>query len=268
MNPLKKYQIVFACSRAGESEVTMGFVMDWINEGFYGACCNAYYDNLAKDICKRNGFNVSVPIEDDEDENEEVTTDSRLKEEVDPYNTLLFRVIRSAAVTSAQQQPYALLEVTADKFSKDEITANIEEAVRRFGISKEDKDDMMVLMTGISVFLYAAGLADNDTVFEALNKDAALYGIANEICRLCIGSPMDEKLLPVSLDSGMEAEVFEELRTLADWELVYLVDCIDSPNLFGRVKETHKKVIDCLERQKKEAKNIEIVEVQEGDDDV
>lgn len=74
--------------------------MDVIEQGFYGACVDAHYKKVAKDICRRNGLPMpgeSVPELEDDDETEVVNeADDNDEEAVDNFNNAVINLIASA----------------------------------------------------------------------------------------------------------------------------------------------------------------------------
>lgn len=136
------------------------------------------------------------------------------------------------------------------RFDALKIKKNIAAAVNHFGIGNDG--DIDIIRTQIAAILYTAGLADTDTIFEALNKDSTAYATVNERVRMYSGEPMDEKPIKMDLDKDIDAAVVEKLRLLMDWELKYLTErmgCSDKDDLPGNIMERYGNVMNYLDEQ-------------------
>lgn len=140
-------------------------------------------------------------------------------------------------------------KICEGRFDALDMKRNIAAAVNHFGIG--NVGDIGIIRTQIAAILYIAGLADTDTIFEALNKDSTAYAAVNEHVRMYIGEPMDERLIKMDIDKDTDGAVLRKMRLLTDWELEYLtghMDCTDGAAMSGKIMETHINIMNYLDR--------------------
>lgn len=136
------------------------------------------------------------------------------------------------------------------KFDSLDVKKNIAAAVNHFGIG--NGGDIDIIRTQIAAILYNAGIADTDTIFEALNKDCTAYATVNERVRMYSGESMDEKIIKMDIDKDIDAAVVEKLKCLTDWELKYLTErmgCSDKDDLPGNILEGYGNIMNYLDEQ-------------------
>lgn len=154
-------------------------------------------------------------------------------------------------------------------FDALDVKKNIAAAVNHFGIGNEE--DINIIRTQTAAILYIAGLADADTVFEALNKDSTAYAAVNERVRMYTGEPMDERLIRMDIDKDTDDAVLEKLGPLTDWELEYLTERINpagKDNLSGSIIDAHMNIMNYMNGQGRRNEDMMEVIAAGGGEDV
>ena len=214
----------------------MGFLANVASGGLYGALVDSHYERISNRICKSIDARFKALDDDDVDEKEDIEIEDeddgiivgrpehesaiqmliRLNDEYDPENP-------NKPVKENRSKNHKVIyypEVIETKFSKQDILRNIAAAVNHFSFS--DSGDIQTARTQIAAILYMSGLADTDTIFEALNKDAVSYAVVNGMVCIYSGKAMDEKIIPMDIEKDIDDTAREKLKMVADWEAEYL----------------------------------------------
>lgn len=263
----------------------MGFLANAWNYGWTAGSIITKAEKEADRICRNIKTTVIPDPEDEmEIEKEDVGTakiifhpeifrqlvgyDWNDQEENDNYESEVINDNFDTNTASGNGETHAL-KIYDDRFDALDVKRNIAAAVNHFGIGNDR--DIDIIRTQIAAILYISGLADTDTIFEALNKDSTAYAIVNECVRLYNGEPMDERLIRMDIDKDTGDAVFEKLKLLTDWELEYLTECIGPANEDGlpsSIKEAHINIMNCLHGQCKREEDVPEAIAAGGGEDV
>ena len=159
-------------------------------------------------------------------------------------------------------------EVYGGRIDSLDVKKNIAAAVNYFNNGNDG--DIDTIRNQIAAILYISGLAEADTIFEALNKDSTAYAAVNEHVRMYTGGPMDERLIKMDIDKDTGDAVLEKLKLLTDWELEYLTERMgsaDKDDFSSSIKEAHINIMKCLNGQGKRDKDVpEAIAAGDGED--
>lgn len=262
----------------------MGFLANAWNYGWTAGSIITKAEKEADRICKNIKTTVIPDSEDEmEIEKEDVGTakiifhpeifrqlmgyDRNDQEENDNYESEVINDNFDTNAASGNGETHAL-KIYDDRFDALDVKKNIAAAVNHFGIGNDS--DIDIIRTQITAILYTAGLADTDTIFEALNKDSTAYAIVNERVRMYTGESMDERLIKMEIDKDTDDAVLEKLKLLTDWELEYLTERMssaDKDDFSSSIKEAHINIMNCLHGQGKRDKDVpEAIAAGDGED--
>lgn len=256
----------------------MGFLANAWNYGWTAGSIITKAEKEADRICK----GIKTTILPDSEENEAAGCkiifhpeifrqlmgyDQNDQEENDNYESEVINDNFDTNTASGNGETHAL-KIYDDRFDALDVKKNIAAAANHFGIG--NVGDIDTLRTQIVAFLYTAGLADADTIFEALNRDSTAYAAVNERVRMYTGEPMDERFIKMDIDQDTGDAVLEKLKLLTDWELEYLTERMssaDKDDFSSSIKEAHINIMNRLNGQGKREEDVpEAIAAGDGED--
>lgn len=237
--------------------IIMGFLMNVLNYGWNAGCVFTEADREYRRICKSAGLPIIDMDAYEQEMDEEEESDIKVVEKVGGgqyVKSIIDFILKPEALFSingvqwkaVDESELSESEVIITKFNRHDIVSNIAAVVNYFGIKNDN--DMQLARTQIVAILYMTGLADTNTVFEALNKDTTSYAVVNERVRMYSGKPMDEKLIKIDIDETVNGDMAnDKLKLLTDWERTYLTGRFNSDILSNKLEEVFKDIMDCIE---------------------
>lgn len=256
----------------------MGFLANAWNYGLTAGSIITKAEKEADRICK----GIKTTILPDSEENEAAGCkiifhpeifrqlmgyDQNNQEENDNYESEVLNGNFDTNAASGKGET-SVSEVYGGRIDSLDVKKNIAAAVNHFGIGNEE--DINIIRTQTAAILYISGLAEADTIFEALNKDSTAYAAVNERVRMYTGEPMDERLIRMDIDKDTDGAVLEKLGPLTDWELEYLTERINpagKDNLSGSIIDAHMNIMNYMNGQgRRDEDMMEVIAAGGGED--